>query len=53
MSNDSYLLVDDNSFALKELSDIMDYVGYKNIHKATSVDNALAVLKKTPIYCIF
>jgi len=52
MSNDLYLLVDDNSFALKELSDIMDYVGYKNIHKAGNADDALTVLKKTPIYCI-
>lgn len=52
MSNDSYLLIDDNSYALKELSEIMNYIGFKDVHKATSADNAWDILRKNKIHCI-
>ena len=52
MSIESYLLIDDNSYALKELSDIMNYIGFKNIHKAVSADNAWDILRKEKIHCV-
>lgn len=52
MKSDSFLLVDDNAFALKELKDVMKYLGYKNIQEAESANNAWALLRVKTYACV-
>jgi tetratricopeptide (TPR) repeat protein len=48
----SFLLVDDNSIALRELSDILKYIGHKEVHGAGSASEAWAMLKIKKFDCI-
>ena len=48
----SFLLVDDNSIALRELSDILKYIGHKEVHWAGSASEAWAMLKIKKFDCI-
>lgn len=52
MKSDFFLLVDDNAFALKELKDVLKYLGYKNLQDAESANNAWALLRVKPYGCI-
>ncbi len=48
----SFLLVDDNSIALRELSDILKYIGHQEVHGAGSASEAWAILKIKKFDCI-
>ncbi len=48
----SFLLVDDNSIALRELSDILKYIGHQEVHRAGSASEAWAILKIKKFDCI-
>jgi len=48
----SFLLVDDNSAALRELSDILTYLGHKDVHRAGSASEAWAMLRIKKFDCI-
>jgi tetratricopeptide (TPR) repeat protein len=48
----SFLLVDDNSIALRELSDILKYIGHKEVHGAGRASEAWAMLKIKKFDCI-
>ena len=52
MESISFLLVDDNSIALRELSDILKYIGHKEVHWAGSASEAWAMLKIKKFDCI-
>lgn len=52
MITDTFLLVDDNTFALKELTELMKYLGYKNLKFAESANDAWALLRVKPYGCI-
>lgn len=52
MNTDSFLLVDDDTAALKELAGIMNYIGFKKLQVAKSADKAWAKLKKDKIGCV-
>ena len=52
MTTDSFLLVDDNAYALKELKDLMKYLGYKNLQTAESANSGWAMMKVKPCTCI-
>jgi tetratricopeptide (TPR) repeat protein len=52
MKSDTFLLVDDNAFALKELKDLMKYLGFKNLILAESANNAWAMLRVKTYDCI-
>ena len=52
MNDLSFLIVNDNSIALKELSEILQYIGYSNIHKAKSANDAWAMLRVKSFGCI-
>ncbi len=47
-----YLLVDNNSIALKELSDILKYVGLKDVHPTESANDAWAMMKVREFKCV-
>jgi len=48
----SFLLVDDNSAALRELSDILRYLGHKDVQGAGSASEAWAMLRIKAFDCI-
>ncbi|MBF0120018.1 MAG: tetratricopeptide repeat protein [Desulfobacterales bacterium] len=48
----SYLLVDDNSIALRELTDILKYYGYTTVYQARSGNDGWTLLKKRKPNCI-
>ncbi len=48
----SFLLVDDNSIALRELSDLLKYIGHQEVHGAGSASEAWAILKIKKFDCI-
>lgn len=52
MKSDTFLLVDDNTFALKELTDLMKYLGFKNLEDAESANNAWALMRVKPFKCV-
>ncbi len=52
MNTLSFLIVDNNSIALRELSEILQYVGCKNVHSASSANDAWAMLRIKPFDCI-
>ncbi|MFA6009718.1 MAG: tetratricopeptide repeat protein [Desulfobacteraceae bacterium] len=52
MPNDSFLLVDEDTGALKELKTLMDSLGFKNLHEAESANNAWAILRLKPFGCV-
>ncbi|MBU1172092.1 MAG: tetratricopeptide repeat protein [Proteobacteria bacterium] len=52
MKSESFLLVDENAFALKELKDLMKYLGYKDLQLAESANNAWALMRVKPFACI-
>jgi tetratricopeptide (TPR) repeat protein len=52
MKSDSFLIVDDNAFALKELKDLMKYLGYKALEAAESANNAWALLRVKSYTCV-
>ncbi len=52
MKEEIILLVDDNAFALKELVNILKYIGYKNLTSSETVDDAFSTLKKGSANCI-
>lgn len=52
MNELSFLIVDDNSIALRELSEILQYIGYKDIHSAGSANDAWAMLRVKSFDCI-
>ena len=52
MNELSFIVVDNNSIALRELSEILQYIGYKNIHKANCANDAWAMLRVKPFDCI-
>lgn len=51
--NLSFLLVDDNAIALKELEDMLKYLGHQKIHGSESAVDAWAILKVKPFDCVF
>ncbi len=53
MNATSFLLVDDNSVALQELSDTLKYLGYKDVHAASTASEAWAMLKVKEFACLF
>ncbi|MDA8402883.1 MAG: tetratricopeptide repeat protein [Desulfobacteraceae bacterium] len=52
MKSDTFLLVDDNAFALKELKDLMKYMGFKDLQLAENANNAWSLLRTKPCDCI-
>lgn len=52
MNELSFLIVDNNSIALRELSEILQYIGCKNIHNASSANDAWAMLRVKSFDCI-
>ena len=52
MTDKSILIVDDNSAGLKLLYDSLTSLGYENIIKADSGDNAWVILKAKNVDCI-
>ena len=52
MNDFSFLIIDSNQVALRELSEILQYLGCKNIHKAKSANDAWAMLRVKSFGCI-
>lgn len=52
MKPDSFLIVDDNSVALREIEDILKYLGYKNLQRSGSASEAWAMLQVKEFDCI-
>jgi tetratricopeptide (TPR) repeat protein len=52
MKPDSFLIVDDNSVALREIEDILKYLGYKNLQRSGSASEAWAILRVKEFDCI-
>ena len=52
MKPDSFLIVDDNSVALREIEDILKYLGYKNLQGCRSASEAWAMLRVKEFDCI-
>ena len=52
MKQTSFLLVNDNSIALRELSDIMKYLSYNDIHPAENANDAWAMMRVKSFDCI-
>ena len=52
MNELSFLIVDNNSIALRKLSEILQYIGCKNIHNASSANDAWAMLRVKSFDCI-
>ena len=53
MGNKTFLLVDDNSVALEELSKTLRYLGNRSLHRASSANEAWSMLKLKDISCVF
>lgn len=52
MKTNTFLLVDDNTWAMKELRDALRYFGYKTVEEATSADEAWRMLRFRRYDCI-
>lgn len=52
MKGISFLIIDDNSVALQELTDILKYLGYKEIHTSGTAFEAWAMLRIKEFNCI-
>lgn len=52
MKNTSVLLVDDNSWALKELQDALKYFGYKEVEETNRADEAWRMLRFRRYDCV-
>lgn len=52
MKNMSFLLVDDNEIALRELANILKYLSYTDIRTSTSAEQAWKLMKVDPADCI-
>ena len=52
MKTESILLVDENAFALKELVNILKYIGYKNLTSIEDVNDVLTTVSSKDIECI-
>ena len=48
----SFLLVDDNSVALRELVNILRYLGHKDVHEAGTASEAWAMLRVKAFDCV-
>lgn len=52
MKKETILLVDDNTFALKELINILKYIGYKNLTTTEAVGEAVTFAEAEAFNCI-
>ncbi|BCS95307.1 hypothetical protein DSLASN_09390 [Desulfoluna limicola] len=52
MKTESILLVDDNDFAVRELANILKYIGYKNLTRTDSIDHAVSLTGSESFDCI-
>ncbi len=48
----SFLIVDDNSVALREIADILKYLGYRNLHESSTASEAWAMLRVKEFDCV-
>lgn len=48
----SFLLIDDNAIALRELTNILKYLGYKDLHESSSGTEAWAMLRVKNFGCV-
>ncbi len=48
----SFLIVDDNSIALREVADILKYLGYKDLHESGTASEAWAMLRIKELDCV-
>jgi len=53
MSDTSFLIVDNNSAAIKALTDILNYLGYIDVQNADSANDAWAMLRVREFDCVF
>jgi len=52
MKTTSFLIVDDNSVALRELADILKHLGYKALHETSTASEAWAMLRLKEFSCV-
>jgi Flp pilus assembly protein TadD len=52
MKKTSFLVVDDNSVALREFTDTLKYLGYADVHTSGSASEAWAMLKVKEFACV-
>jgi tetratricopeptide (TPR) repeat protein len=52
MKSETFLIVDDNAFALKELKDLMKYLGYKQLEQVETANDAWAMLRAKSFACV-
>ncbi len=52
MKNPSFLLVEENSVALRELAESLEYLGYKDIQQVRSASEAWTILKIREFDCV-
>lgn len=52
MKTTSFLIVDNNTIALREMSDILKYIGCNNIQQVENANDAWAVMRIKPIECV-
>lgn len=52
MKETSFLIVDDNSVALREIADILKYLGYKNLQGSSTASEAWTMLRVKDFDCI-
>ncbi len=52
MKQPSFLLVDTNSIALRELADILKYIGCKDIQQANNASDAWTILRAQTFSCV-
>ena len=48
----SFLVVDDNSVALREIAEILKYLGYRNVQKSGTASEAWALLRVKEFGCV-
>jgi len=48
----SFLIVDDNSIALREVADMLKYLGYKDLHETSTASEAWAMLRIKEFDCV-
>jgi tetratricopeptide (TPR) repeat protein len=52
MKTMSFLIVDDNSVALREVADMLKYLGYKDLHETSTASEAWAMLRIKEFDCV-
>jgi len=52
MKATSFLVVDDNSVALKEFTDTLKYLGYKHVHATSTASEAWAMFRVKEFACV-